>query len=128
MAAADTIASVVIGLLILWSCIGFIRQTINILLEATPDNIDYLEVKRALEEMEHIEAVHDLHIWTITSGMPILSAHIRLASCCTDTNYWQGCINDANSILRGRFGIEHTTLQVEPYEEACDQECQTNFK
>ncbi len=121
---ADTIASIVIGLLILWSSFGFLKQTINILLEATPDNIDYLEVKSALEEMEHIEAVHDLHIWTITSGMPVLSAHIRLASCCTDTNHWQGCINDANRLLKERFGIKHTTLQVEPYEGECTQECQ----
>jgi cobalt-zinc-cadmium efflux system protein len=56
---ADTIASIVIGLLILWSSFGFLKQTINILLEATPENIDYLEVKKALEEMEYIEAVHD---------------------------------------------------------------------
>ncbi len=125
---ADTIASIVIGLLILWSSVGFIRQTINILLEATPDNIDFLEVKKALEEMEHIEAVHDLHIWTITSGMPVLSAHIRLASCCTDTNHWQKGISDASKLLRERFGIDHATLQVEPYEGACEQECQTNHK
>ncbi|NLD35941.1 MAG: cation transporter [Desulfatiglans sp.] len=125
---ADTIASVVIGLLILWSSFGFIKQTINILLEATPENIDYLEVKRALEEMEYIESVHDLHIWTITSGMPILSAHIRLSSCCTDTNLWQQSINDANRILRERFGIDHSTLQAEPYDGTCDQECQTNCR
>ncbi|MBN1903481.1 MAG: cation transporter [Deltaproteobacteria bacterium] len=125
---ADTIASIVIGLLILWSSVGFIKQTINILLEATPENIDYLEVKRALEEMEHIAAVHDLHIWTITSGMPVLSAHIRLASCCTGTNHWQKCINDANRLLRERFGIKHTTLQVEPYDGVCTQECQANCK
>lgn len=125
---ADTIASIIIGLLILWSSFGFLKQTINILLEATPENIDYLEVKRTLEEMEHIEAVHDLHIWTITSGMPVLSAHIRLASCCTDTNHWQGCINDANRLLKERFGIEHTTLQVEPYDDTCTQECQMSSK
>ncbi len=123
---ADTIASIVIGLLILWSSFGFLKQTINILLEATPENIDYLEVKKALEEMEYIEAVHDLHIWTINSGMPVLSAHIRLASCCTNTNHWHKCISDANRLLKERFGIDHSTLQVEPYEGACSQECQTS--
>jgi cobalt-zinc-cadmium efflux system protein len=120
----DTIASVVIGLLILWSSWGFLKQTMNILLEATPENIDYLEVKKSLENMEHIDAIHDLHIWTITSGMPVLSAHIGLSTCCSDTNHWQECLSKAQSLLKERFGIEHTTLQVEPCENSCEQECQ----
>ena len=120
----DAIASVVIGLLILWSSWGFLKQTMNILLEATPENIDYMEVKESLEAMEHIAAVHDLHIWTITSGMPVLSAHIRLATCCADTNHWQNCLSDANRLIKEKFGIEHTTLQIEPNEDSCTQECQ----
>ena len=120
----DAIASVVIGLLILWSSWGFLKQTMNILLEVTPENIDYMEVKESLEAMEHIAAVHDLHIWTITSGMPVLSAHIRLATCCADTNHWQNCLSDANRLIKEKFGIEHTTLQIEPNEDSCTQECQ----
>ena len=120
----DAIASVVIGLLILWSSWGFLKQTMNILLEATPENIDYAEVKESLESMEHIDTVHDLHIWTITSGMPVLSAHIRLATCCADTNHWQNCLSDANRLIKEKFGIEHTTLQIEPNEDSCAQECQ----
>ena len=120
----DSIASVVIGLLILWSSWGFLKQTMNILLEATPEHIDYMEVKKALEGMEHIDAVHDLHIWTITSGMPVLSAHISLASCCSETVHWQECLENAQKILKERFGIAHTTLQVEPGDSSCVQECQ----
>jgi cobalt-zinc-cadmium efflux system protein len=120
----DSIASLVIGLLILWSSWGFLKQTMNILLEATPENIDYLEVKKSLEGMEHIEAVHDLHIWTITSGMPVLSAHLSLSSCCSDTAHWQDCLSKAQQLIRDRFGIEHTTLQVEPCDASCEQECQ----
>ena len=120
----DSIASIVIGLLILWSSWGFLKQTMNILLEATPEDIDFMEVKRSLEEMEHIEAVHDLHIWTITSGMPVLSAHISLASCCSDTNHWHECLENAQKLLKERFGIDHTTLQVEPNDSSCVQECQ----
>jgi cobalt-zinc-cadmium efflux system protein len=119
----DTIASVVIGLLILWSSWGFLKQTLNILLEATPENIDYTEVKRSLEELEHIDTVHDLHIWTITSGMPVLSAHIALATCCSGTNHWQNCLGDAQKLLKDRFGIEHTTLQLEPGDNVCAAEC-----
>lgn len=120
----DTIASVVIGILILLSTYGFLKQTINILLEATPDNIDYLEVKNSLEEMEHISTVHDLHIWTITSGVPVLSAHIKLSACCADTDHWQECLENAQKLIKEKFGIEHTTLQVEPGDDECVQECQ----
>jgi len=120
----DTIASVVIGILILWSSWGFLKQTINILLEATPENIDYMDVKNSLEEMEHIDAVHDLHIWTITSGMPVLSAHIKLSSCCSGTDHWQNCLGDAQKLIKEKFGIGHTTLQVEPCDDSCEQECQ----
>ena len=119
----DSIASIVIGLLILWSSWGFLKETMNILLEATPEHIDFMEVKRALEEMEHIDEVHDLHIWTITSGMMILSAHIYLSSCCTETNHWQECLADAQKLLKERFGIEHTTLQVETCGASCGAEC-----
>ncbi|MDB9823236.1 cation diffusion facilitator family transporter [Deltaproteobacteria bacterium] len=119
----DSIASIVIGLLILWSSWGFLKQTMNILLEATPENIDFIEVKTALEAMEHIDEVHDLHIWTITSGMPILSGHITLSSCCSETKHWQECLAEAQKILKERFGIEHTTLQVEACGSSCGTEC-----
>ena len=62
----DPIASIVIGVLILWSNWGLIMQTMNILLEGTPEDIDYEEVKQALLDIEHVTDVHDLHIWTIT--------------------------------------------------------------
>lgn len=119
----DSIASIVIGLLILWSSWDFIKRTTNILLEATPEDIDYAEVKHALESLEHIDQVHDLHIWTITSGMPVISAHISLASCCCDTNHWQECLAEAQQLLKNRFGITHTTLQVEPSQDSCEAEC-----
>ena len=116
--------SLAIGLLILWSSWGFLKRTMDILLEATPENIDFMEVKKTLEGMEHIDEVHDLHIWTITSGMPILSAHINLSSCCSETSHWQDCLGNAQKILKERFGIEHTTLQVEPVDASCGTECQ----
>ncbi len=120
----DSIASVVIGVLILLSSWGFLKKTMNILLEATPEHIDFMKVKTTLENMEHIDEVHDLHIWTITSGMPVLSAHITLSSCCSETTHWQDCLSNAQKILKERFGIEHTTLQVEGGDSSCNQECQ----
>lgn len=119
----DLLASIAIGLLILWSSWGFLKRTMNILLEATPEDINYEEVKEALEGMDHIDRVNDLHIWTITSGMPVISAHIGLASCCCDTNHWQECLGTAQKLLKERFGITHTTLQVEPSRDSPKKEC-----
>jgi cobalt-zinc-cadmium efflux system protein len=115
----DPIASVVIGALILWSGWGLLAETINILLEATPANIDSNEVKAALEGIEHIKEVTDLHIWTIASGIPALSAHVRLYAACCDTTHWQVCLKNAEDMLRDRFGISHSTLQFEPEDFSC---------
>jgi cobalt-zinc-cadmium efflux system protein len=117
---ADAVASVIIGALILWSAWGLLAQTVNILLEATPENIDYNEVKAALENIEHVKTVSDLHIWTIASGMPSLSAHVRLYPACYGTTHWQVCLKEAQDMLRERFGIHHSTLQFEPEDFVCE--------
>ena len=110
----DVLVSLFIGLLILWSSWGLLRQTMNILLEATPDHIDYHAVKAALEGLPHVQDVHDLHIWTIASGIPILSAHLKLENSCSDSLHWQECLGESRRLLRERFGIVHSTLQMEP--------------
>lgn len=110
----DPLVSVIIGVLILVGSINLISETVHILLEGTPEDVDYDEVKRALEDMEHIKEIHDLHIWTISSGVPSLSGHVRLYSECSDTMHWQSCLKKAQTMLRERFGIVHSTLQFEP--------------
>ncbi len=116
----DPIVSVVIGALILWSGWGLISETILILLEGTPGDIDYHEVKRALESIEHVVGVSDLHIWTIGSGVASLSAHIRLDRSCSETRHWQICLKAARDLLEKRFRIRHSTLQVEPENFPCE--------
>jgi cobalt-zinc-cadmium efflux system protein len=112
----DPIASIVIGGLILWSTGGLLVQTVNILLESTPENIDYNKVEKAILDVPHVKDIHDLHIWTIASGIPALSAHITLLPDCTGTCHWQNCLKDIRVMLAERFGIEHSTLQIEPEE------------
>jgi len=112
----DPLASVLIGGLILWGSLGLMIQTTNILLEATPEHIDYNEVKQAILDVEHVIDVHDLHIWTITSGIPSLSAHISLEPECSDTTHWQECLRTTQDMLKERFGIVHSTLQFEPHD------------
>ena len=110
----DSLMSVGIGALILAGSWGLLTETIGILLEATPADIDYDEVKSALESVGHITDIHDLHIWTISSGIPSLSVHLRLEPQCSDSTHWQHCLKDVQGMLRDRFGIVHSTIQFEP--------------
>lgn len=116
----DAIASVIIAALILWSGIGLLRESTAILIQATPSDIDFEAVHRSLAGMEHVTDVYDLHIWTITSGMPALSAHLRLDPSCSDTTHWHSCLGKAQAMLHERFGIVHSTLQLEPPTHARD--------
>lgn len=119
----DPIASVFIGCLILIGSWGLLRETIAILLESTPAHLDYHEIESAILSLEHVNSVHDLHIWTIASGIPSLSAHIRLDATCCDTLHWSVCLKDIQTMLREKYGIEHTTLQVEPESFEGEQAC-----
>lgn len=111
---ADPLVSIVIGLLILWSSVGLLRRTLAILIHATPAHLDFGEILAALESNEHVAAVHDLHIWQVTSGFPVLTAHIWLKPMCSDPLCWQKCLRELQDTLHERFDIEHVTLQLEP--------------
>jgi cobalt-zinc-cadmium efflux system protein len=106
---ADPVASAVIGLLVLASSYAILRDSVRILLEAAPSGIDPMEVGRRMVAVEGVEEVHDLHIWTITSGFPALAAHV-LVGAGDDCHARRREIED---VLREGFHIEHTTLQVD---------------
>jgi cobalt-zinc-cadmium efflux system protein len=106
---ADPLVSVAIGLLILASSWSLLRDSTNILLEATPRGIDAEEVGRRMAGAEGVVEVHDLHIWTITSGFPALSAHV-LVSQREDCHARR---RDLEHLLAHEYGISHTTLQVD---------------
>ncbi len=106
---ADPLVSVAIGLLILASSWSLLRDSTNILLEATPRSIDAEEVGRRMAGVEGVVEVHDLHIWTITSGFPALSAHV-LVSQREDCHARR---RDLEKLLEHEYGISHTTLQVD---------------
>jgi cobalt-zinc-cadmium efflux system protein len=106
---ADPIASLAIAVLILGSSWTILRDSVTILLEATPAGIDAEEVGRRMAEAEGVVEVHDLHIWTITSGFPTLSAHVlvRRGDDCHARR------RELERLLAREFGLTHTTLQVE---------------
>jgi cobalt-zinc-cadmium efflux system protein len=107
---ADPIAALAIGVLVLASSWRVLRESVAILLEETPAGIDADEVGRALAAADGVVEVHDLHIWTITSGFPALSAHVLV----TPGGDCHGVRRDLERILHERFDLQHTTLQVEP--------------
>jgi cobalt-zinc-cadmium efflux system protein len=106
---ADPLISALIGLLVLGSSWRLLRDSVNILLEQTPRGIDASEVGKKMVSAEGVEEVHDLHIWTITSGFPALSAHV-LVGRNEDCHARRRGLEE---LLAREYGIEHTTLQVD---------------
>jgi cobalt-zinc-cadmium efflux system protein len=106
---ADPIAGLAIAVLIIASSWTILRDSVAILLETTPSGIDAQEVGRRMAEAEGVVEVHDLHIWTITSGFPALSAHVlvRRGDDCHARR------RELQQVLAREFRVDHTTLQVE---------------
>ncbi|MEU3599012.1 cation diffusion facilitator family transporter [Streptomyces sp. NPDC006798] len=112
--AADPIASLAIGLMIVPRTVKLLRETVNVLLEAAPQNVDMAEVRRHILELPGVEDVHDLHAWTITSGMPVLSAHVVVSQDTLDAVGHERMLHDLQGCLGDHFDVEHCTFQLEP--------------
>lgn len=107
--AADPVASLFICGLILLSSWKLIREAVNVLMEGTPAGFDVAELQRVLMAEPGVRGIHDLHVWTVTSGFHALSAHVEVER---DRDR-ERILRHLNFILRERFGLEHTTLQIE---------------
>ena len=106
---ADPLASLAIALLILPRTWTLLRQAGNVLLEGAPPHLDVSEIESALCAAPGVQRVHDLHVWTLTSGREAMSAHVVVASDAPKDRI----LEDLHVILHARFGIDHTTIQVE---------------
>ncbi|MGH2319108.1 cation diffusion facilitator family transporter [Planococcus sp. SE5232] len=106
---ADPIISVLVALLILRSAWGILRNSLHILMEGTPHTIDAPEVKKRLLGIEGVLDVHDLHIWTITSGLNLFTCHIDVTVEADE----QIVLQDALKLVHDYCGIEHATIQIE---------------
>jgi cobalt-zinc-cadmium efflux system protein len=107
--AADPIASALIGVLILPRTWRLLREAVDVLLEAAPKGVDLAEVRQHLIGTPGVTDVHDLHAWTITSGLPVLSVHVVLARGADAGKVLDGL----GDCLAGHFDIEHSTFQLE---------------
>jgi cobalt-zinc-cadmium efflux system protein len=107
---ADPIISMGIAVLILLGSWRLLREPFNVLMESAPEGIDVREVGQAMCSVPGVREVHDLHVWTVTSGFPALAAHIR-----SDPSESPDEVRERlEAILHERFGLDHTTLQVMP--------------
>ena len=109
---ADPLFSVLIGMFILPRTWRLLTQAVNVLLEGAPAHINVAAVKEAMLQVDGVAAVHDLHVWTITSGIDALSAHVVLADDA-DPQDASRVLEALATRLREEFGIEHTTIQIE---------------
>ena len=111
---ADPIASLIVGLLILPRTWRLLRETVDVLLEASPRGMDLNEVRRHMTTLAGVRDVHELHAWTITSGLPVLSAHVVVDPEFFDDGRCFSMLDRLQDCLRGHFDVEHSTFQLEP--------------
>jgi cobalt-zinc-cadmium efflux system protein len=107
----DAVASVLIAMLVLYSAWNLVEEALSVLMENAPSGVDVEQIRRALLQLPGVVDVHDLHVWTITSGLPALSVHV-----VTDQRAYESVLRDARATLHAEFGIDHVTVQVEPEE------------
>ena len=110
---ADPLASLVVVGLMLKAAVQLLGPALHILLEATPEDIDLDEVRRHLLELPEVRSVHDLHAWTLTSSLPILTVHVVVSDECFSSGEAGRVLDHLQGCLAGHFDVAHSTLQLE---------------
>jgi cobalt-zinc-cadmium efflux system protein len=106
---ADPLAGVAIALLIVPRTWSLLKQAVNVLLEGTPPHLELSEIEAAMCAVSGVRRVHDLHVWTLTSGREAMSAHVVV----DDVRESERLLEALHALLHARFGIDHTTIQLE---------------
>ncbi len=112
--AADAVASLVIAAMIVPRAISLLREVAEVLLEGTPRDVDLEDLRRHILSAEGVVDVHDLHVWTITSGMPVMSAHVVVDDSVTRMGEAHAVLDRLRDCLADHFDVEHSTFQIEP--------------
>src|SRR5262245_39935828 len=115
-AVVDPLVSLLIGVLILWSSWGVLAEAVNVLMEAAPPGLDMAGLEQAIRATPGVQGVHDLHVWTVASNLVACSCHVVVAE--QSVRGGQQVLRAVVEVLRGQFGVAHTTVQVEV--EGCD--------
>jgi cobalt-zinc-cadmium efflux system protein len=114
---ADPIIAAAIGLFIIPRTWRLLNETVHILLEGVPVDIDLAEVAQSLSSVENVRAIHDLHVWTITSGMNAMSVHLRVSTPAQSPI----ALQRARDIMKAKYKIEHVTIQIETDDRCADE-------
>jgi cobalt-zinc-cadmium efflux system protein len=110
---ADAIASLIVVALMTKAAWELLRDSGRVLLEAAPEDTDLEQVRSHILAVPHVRAVHDLHAWTVTSGLPTLSAHVVVEESCFNDGHAPRLLDQLQACLTGDFDIEHSTFQLE---------------
>ena len=110
----DAIASLLIVVVIIPRAWSLLREVVDVLLEATPHGVDLAEVREHIKRVRGVVDVHDLHAWTITSGVPVLSAHVIVDNACIIEGRSGEVLDRLGECLGGHFDVSHCTFQLEP--------------
>jgi cobalt-zinc-cadmium efflux system protein len=111
---ADPVASLVVVVLLLQAARGLLVESGRVLLEAAPSEVDLELVRRHLMEATYVVDLHDLHVWTVTSGLPALSVHVVITDECFTGGRAPALLDELQACLAGHFDVEHSTFQLEP--------------
>lgn len=112
--AADTIASVVIALMILPRAWSLLRDVVDVLLEASPKGVEVQMIREHILSVDGVSDVHDIHIWTITSGVPVFSAHVVVEDGVLNARGADQLLDKLTTCLGSHFDTDHCTFQLEP--------------
>ena len=113
---ADAVVSLLIAVLILPRAVALLRSALAVLMDFTPKELDLAQVRTHMLEVDHVEEVHDLHAWTVASGMPVLTAHVVVRDECLRDGHTEEILDRLQSCVAEHFPvrIQHATLQLEP--------------
>lgn len=111
---ADAVGSIVVALLILPRAWLLVRDAVDVLLEASPKNVDLDAVRQHILDIPGVVGAHDLHVWAITSGMPVLASHVVVEEAVIADGRSGRVLDDLAACLADHFAVEHCTFQVEP--------------
>jgi cobalt-zinc-cadmium efflux system protein len=111
---ADPVASLFVVVLMVIAARNLLRESGRVLLEAAPSEVDLALVRRHLMEAAYVVDIHDLHVWTVTSGLPALSVHVVISDDCFTTGRAPALLDELQACLAGHFDVEHSTFQLEP--------------
>ncbi len=118
---ADAVASLLIGVLILPRTWKLLSETIDVLLEATPKNVDLTEVRAHVLKVAHVQGIHDLHASTVATGLPVLTAHVVVDDDCFYDGHVPQLLDEVQACLGTHFDVDHSTFQFEPESHAAHE-------